>query len=73
MLHASLEMSTQENINLTVSALIQGLRIEVTMDLFIILPSVGLMSNIFNMTALLDILKIYAVIIISYLKVFLLP
>lgn len=73
MLHASLEMSTQENINLTVSALIQGLRIELTMDLFIILPSVGLMSNIFNMTALLDILKIYAVIIISYLKVFLLP
>lgn len=73
MLHASLEMSTQENINLTVSALIHGLRIELTMDLFIILPSVGLMSNIFNMTALLDILKIYAVIIISYLKVFLLP
>lgn len=73
MLHASLEMSTQENINLTVSALIQGLRIDLTMDLFIILPSVGLMSNIFNMTALLDILKIYAVIIISYLKVFLLP
>lgn len=73
MLHASLEMSTQENINLTVSALIQGLRIELTMDLFIILPSVGLMSNIFNMTALLDDWKIYAVIIISYLKVFLLP
>lgn len=73
MLHASLEMSTQENINLTVSALIQGLRIELTMDLFIILPSVGLMSNIFNMTALLDDWKIYAVTIISYLKVFLLP
>lgn len=73
MLHASLEMSTQENINLTVSALIQGLRIELTMDLFIILPSVGLMSNIFNMTALLDDRKIYAVTIISYLKVFLLP